>query len=162
LQLEIGVRRVAVGRPLPNEIRDCELTLAGKTELCRISCNVGLRVLPIVGMQLKVGEPRAPGIVRADIATGMDVGCAAADTVLVAIGAGEARSITDFSTKLEIRIGRRHPLELQTVVLELPAEKSLIGQRRIVEIPHMLMLVVEIPDGGKEAAELRCESVRQG
>ena len=62
--------------------------------------------------------------------------------------------------RLEELVGGRQPLHLQPVVLVLAAQKRLIHQRRVVEIPRVLMLVVEIPDRRQEAAELWRDAVR--
>ena len=137
-----------------------ELALAGKALLRGVARDVGLRVLPVVWSQLQVGKSRTPLITRADVAAGVDVCGTAADAVLVAIGAREAGAIADLPAELQECLGRRDPFELQAVALELAAEKRLIRQRRVEEVPDVLVLVVEVADARKEATEFRRESVR--
>ena len=96
--------------------------------------------------QLQVGEPRAPFVTRADLAAGVDVYGTAADAVLVAVGAREARTIADLPAEFQERLGTGHPFQLEAVALELAAKKRLIRQRRVEEVPDVLVLVVEVAD----------------
>ena len=83
-------------------------------------------------------------------------------SVLVAIGAGESRAVADFAAELDEKVGRRDPFHLQPVVLVLAAEERLIDERRVVEIPRVLVHVIEIPDARQEPAELWGDAVRRG
>jgi len=50
---------------------------------------------------------------------------------------------------------------LRTVLRELAAEERLVGKRRVLEVPRVLVLLVHVADAGKETSELRYHTVRQ-
>src|SRR4030095_15452796 len=108
--------------------------------------------MPCGGLQIGQAGTRASA--RADVATEVHVRVAVAGTVLVAIGAGKTLGTADFAAELDEKVGRRDPFHLPPVVLVLAAEESLVDERRVVEIPCVLVDVVEIADAGEEAPEL--------
>ena len=73
---------------------------------------------------------------------------------------GKPSPLPTSAAELDERVGGRHPFHLQAVVLVLAAEERLVDERRVVEVPDVLVLVVEIADAGQEAPELRCDAVR--
>ena len=73
---------------------------------------------------------------------------------------GNASTVADLGAELEEQVGGRHPFDLHAVLRELASEKRLIGERRILEVPCVLMLLVQVADPGEEASELRHEAIR--
>ncbi len=73
-----------------------------------------------------------------------DAPCPGAIAALV--GRGEGPPAADFAAELEELLGRRYPTHLQAVVVPPSAEEGLVGERRILEIPRMLMDLVVITD----------------
>src|SRR5437773_4033900 len=84
-----------------------------------------------------------------------------ARAVAVARATGKRIAIADFSPEFEECIGRRNPFDLRAVLCELAAEKRLVGKRRVLKIPRVLVLLVHVADAGKETSELRYHTVRQ-
>ena len=96
-----------------------------------------------------------------DVAAGVSVDHSGTDAVLVSLRARKAVPIADFGAELEEQIGRRDPFHLQAVVAVLAAEKGLVGEWCIDEIPCMLVLLVHVAEPRKEASELRHQAVRR-
>src|ERR1039457_620717 len=66
-----------------------------------------------------------------------------------------------FDTQIEVGVGRCNPLDLQAVVGELAAEKHLVRQRRVDEIPGMRVNFVQIADARIEPPRLEREALGQ-
>ena len=110
--------------------------------------------------RLQVGQARAPAVARADVAAGVHVRARRCRCRSRCARRPESVAVADLGAELEERVGRRDPLQLQAVARVLAAEERLVRQRRVDEVPDVLMLLVQVADAGEEAAELRRESVR--
>ena len=74
---------------------------------------------------------------------------------------GKLVAVADLGAELDELVGRRDPFQLHAVVAVLAAEERLVGERRVDEIPDVLVLLVQVAEAGEEAAELRREAVGQ-
>ena len=74
----------------------------------------------------------------------------AVDAVPVPIGAGEYATPAGLCAELRKEFRRRHPPQLQTVVVQAPAEEGFVGERRIIEVPGMLVNLVLVANRRKE------------
>src|SRR5262249_52188917 len=119
LQLEVLARRIAVGRPLPDEIRNPELAPAGERVRDGIAGEVGRVVGAIVRRYLRVRDSGAPTAAFTPVAAGVREHRAAATAVLVTLGTGKVGTAPDFRAELEKERRRREPPNLQAVVVEL-------------------------------------------
>jgi hypothetical protein len=79
--------------------------------------------------------------------------------IAVARTAGKRIPVADLRPEFEQYVGRRHPLDLQSVLRELVAEERLVGERGVLKVPRMLVLLVHVADAGEEAPELRHDSI---
>ncbi len=66
----------------------------------------------------------------------------------------EALATARLGAQFHELVDGRDPLHLHAVVVILAAEECLVGERRIEEVPHVLVLLVEIAEAGEEAPEL--------
>ena len=48
--------------------------------------------------------------------------------------------------KLKEQIGRRKPTHLHAVIVEAPAEERIVDEGRILEVPVVLMDIVQVAD----------------
>src|SRR5437660_933555 len=84
-----------------------------------------------------------------------------ANTVAVRIARGEAAPAAELGAELDQEIRWRNPFQLHPVVVQPAAEERLIRQRRILEIPGVLVDLVLVGDARKEAAALEREAATQ-
>src|SRR6202008_2159454 len=81
--------------------------------------------------------------------------------VLVGVAAGKAAAAPGLGAQLEEQLRRRDPAHLHAVVVEPPAEERLVGQRRILEVPGVLVDLVLVADAGEEAPALEAEALAE-
>src|SRR5438034_5981324 len=153
LQLEVGHRRVAVRRPFRDEVRDPHGTAPAERQLIWLVLE---RALARRGAQVR--QSRAPRGRFADVTADMAEQVPQADAIAVRVTPGEAAPAPELGAELDQEIRRRDPLELHPVVVEPPPEERLVRQRRILEIPGVLMDLVLVADAGKEAPALQREA----
>src|SRR5690349_12155696 len=84
-----------------------------------------------------------------------------AGAVAVRVAAGKAAPAADLGAELHQQLGRRQPFQLQSIVVQPAAEKRLVGERRILEIPRVLMDLVLVADAREKASALQREAAAQ-
>src|SRR6185436_8446548 len=82
--------------------------------------------------------------------------------VPVAVRGRECAPAPHLGTQLEEQIRGRNPFQLQAIVVQLPTQKSLVGQRSILKIPGVLMDFVLVTDCRKESPALQREAAAEG
>jgi hypothetical protein len=80
-----------------------------------------------------------------------------ARAVPAGIAARKAACATELAAKLDEEVRRRYPAQLHAVVVQPPAEEGFVRERRILEVPGVLVELVLVADPGKEAAALQRE-----
>src|SRR6267143_6278889 len=130
LQLEVGVGGVAVGRPFQDTVEHPEAALAGKAIDDFGAGRVDVRVSPVLWRGPEVRKTGLPGDALPEVASHVGEEVRRAEAVLVAVHTGRKLSPTaQLDPDIEIQVGRRHPFELDAVLIQLVAEKHLHGER---------------------------------
>jgi len=161
LQLEVGLLRIAVRRVFPDEIRDGKVRAAAEGKVGQIARRVELRGDASAGPRSEIRQARAPTVACADVAAHVGEDRRRAGAIAIAVVAREVDAVPYLGAQLDEGLGRRDPFQLYAVLCELTAEERLVRERRVDEVPDVLMLLVEIADPRKEPAELRHDAVRQ-
>src|SRR2546428_634963 len=126
LQLEVGVGRVEVRRPLQDSVQHPETALAGEA----VGCAGWIVKGPILGRGAQVRDPGLPRSARSEVAADMRENIARADAVLVASARRTRRklaSATGLDADVPIERSRSDPFQLDSVLVQLVAEKHLVG-----------------------------------
>src|SRR6185369_8048182 len=161
LQLEVGARRVAVRRPLVDEVRDCHSCAARE----RISDRVARAAAKDQGLIGRLGvehrQTRAPAAAGAEVAAHVSIYRTGTCAIARVVAARERPAAPELGARLQEQVGGRQPAQLQAVIPKLVSEKGLISQRGIDEVPGVRMLLVEVADAREVAARLEGEPIAQ-
>ena len=157
LHFEIGLDRVAAGRPFVNCVPNDGVAVAVE-DVVRTAWNRG-RAVARFGAQ-----PRQAGAVAAalvDVAAGMGEQTMRAEPNMRRAAGREGVAAEQFAAKFDELAGRGEPAKLHTAIVVLVVEKDPVRQRLIGKVPGMRMLLVEIADAGEEAARPQGQSPGQ-
>src|SRR5262245_3263509 len=86
---------------------------------------------------------------------------APAYAVFVAIRAGKLVAARDLGPELEKERRGRKPAQLDPVLPQCVCEERLVRQRRVLEIPGVLVDLVMVADAGEETPPFEGKSLRQ-
>ena len=111
----------------------------------------------VAGRGAQVGEPGAPRG-GAEVAAQMREQGAGGRAVLLRVAAREGAPAPRLGAELDEQVGRRDPAQLHAVVVEPPAEERAVGERRVDEVPGVLVDLVLVADAGEEAPGLEREA----
>ena len=152
LELEILVFRIAVRRPFPDKIGQPCSGIAGILAQRFHARGVLKMRLPLLGLGRQIRHAGTPAVGNTDITAEMREHGRSTAAVLVEVSAREGVTATGFGTEFEEERGRRDPLQLHAILNEagVIAEHGAIHQRRIGEVPHVRVLLVQITDAGAE------------
>src|SRR5262249_49344272 len=144
-----------------HKVGDPELARSGEG-LCDPSAE-GIDVLkcPVFRFGPVIGEAGPPRRARSNVAAEMSKQVPRAGAILAAVTAWEVEPPPYLAPDLDEEVGRRYPLELHSIVQEPAAEERLVRQWRILEIPRMLMDLVQVADAGQEAPAFQRKSLAQ-
>src|SRR2546427_13081257 len=81
--------------------------------------------------------------------------------MLVRRSARESPPLAELGSELDEQIGRRHPAQLHTIVVEAAAEERLVRERRVLEVPGVLVDLILVADRRQETAALDGEAFAQ-
>src|SRR6185503_8590240 len=105
-------------------------------------------------------KPGAPGR-GAQVAAGVAEERPRAGAVLVRIAARKRSPAPSLAAEFDEEIGRRDPFQLHAVVVPAAAEKRLVRERRVLEIPGVLVDRVLIADRRKKAAAFQRQAAAE-
>ena len=99
---------------------------------------VDIRGIPVTQAQL-------PAMADTDITAGQAIQCPGAH-VYRAIGGWIVITSTRLGTKFQVQVGGQDHAGLQAIIGQLVAEQATVDQRRIIKVPCVGVLLVEIAD----------------
>jgi hypothetical protein len=161
LQLELPARGIAVRRPFQCCIDDPGSRLAAEGVAHRVARGLQVLVATILRPRIEPRQPGAPAGRIADVAADVREQRQAVEAVAVATRRREGSAVAGLRTELDEQIGRRQPLELQTVLMQLRAVQRLVRERLVGEIPGVGVHLIEVAGRRQEAPALERESGRQ-
>ena len=103
----------------------------------------------------EIRGPDLPGGAGSEIAAEVGEEVARAEAVLVAPAVGSGRKAVAaprLHAEVEIERRRRHPFQLDAVVAQLVAEKRLVGERCVGEVPGVRVDLVLVADARRKTA----------
>src|SRR6185436_6087584 len=142
-------------RPLDDEI--------GNPQLARAAERLRDAAIVKAALSRRSAEVRQPGSPcrLTGVAAEMAEQRPGAGAILVRIGRRKGSATAELAAQLDQQVGRRHPFHLHAVVVPAAAEKRLVGQRRVLEIPGVLMDRVLVADRREEAPALEREAAAE-
>src|SRR5258706_8806886 len=162
LDLQVLVRRIAFGRPLVDQVRDPRAARTGEQIAALLRRSAQADRLTRARRRREKGDPGAPTAANANVAAGVRIKRTGTGAVAVVVAARETATTAYFNAEIEIGIDRREPAQLQTVIAKLAAEKCLVYERAVDEIPDVCVLLVQVADTGEIAASFDAQAVAQG
>src|SRR6185503_18334755 len=106
-------------------------------------------------------EPRAPRGACTDVPAYVAEQAPHVRSVAVAVGSGESATTPELGSELDEKIGRRQPAKLHAIVVEPPAEERLVRERRVLEVPGVLVDLVLVADSRQETPALQREAAAE-
>src|SRR6185503_7690594 len=108
---------------------------------------------------MQIGKASAPRDALADVPAHMAEQRPQARGVAVGVARRESAAARKLGAELDQEIGRGDPLGLHAVVIEPTAEERLVGKRGVLEVPGVLVDLIQIADAREEAPALDGESL---
>src|SRR5262249_55023675 len=161
LELEVRLRRVEIRCPFQDAAQRPQLTRSREGVRDRNAGGVDIVVGPVLWGCREIRKARLPRGAGSEISAERREEIARAEAVLVAPAFGPRRKAppaTDLDADIEVKLRRRHPLQLDTVVRELVAQEHLVRERHVGEVPGVRMHLVLVADAGEEPSRLDGES----
>src|SRR5882672_5913184 len=158
LQLEVGVGRVVVRRPLQDSVQHPKTALARET----VGCPGRILEGTVLGRSAQIRDPGLPRGAHSHVSADVREQGARTHAVLVASARrtrGKVATTAGLDAYVEIQIGRSHPFELDAVFVQLVAEEHLVRERRVGEVPGVRVNLVLVTDAGEETPRLDREPV---
>ena len=162
LQLEVRARGVAVGRIFPDEVGDRRPASCRANDVCAmlpaVSGSLPTRSAARVSRydrparQLELAPTSPPACTKALHAP--------APLLLRGLPGKASPLPISAPNSTNVSVGATH-LSCTPSCANWPPRNAWYGERRVLEIPRVLVLLVHVADAGEEAAELRHEPVRQ-